>query len=67
MLPFTHLLIYIPRDFKEEDSLWDMTILWPVSAYIHVNTPSFHWRRAKLNSFFMLTQFGGKHLCVDQS
>lgn len=67
MLLLTHLLIYIPRDIKEEESLWDMTIPWPVSAYVHVNTPLFHWRRAKLNTFFMLAQCGGKHLCVDQS
>lgn len=35
-LPFTHLLIYVPRDITEEESLWDTIILWPVSAYVHV-------------------------------
>lgn len=32
MLPFTHLLIYIPRDIPEEVFLWDITVLWPVFA-----------------------------------
>lgn len=35
-LPLTHLLSYIQRGITEEESLWDVTILWPVSACVHV-------------------------------
>jgi len=48
MLPFKHLLIYIPRDIAEEVFCWDMSMPCPASAHFHVSWAHHSYKQGQI-------------------